>query len=345
MSKFACRCAAALPCIVKPKPGAPREPAGAPAGPPSTYLTLPTDGTVECHHGGRKSEFRGWRRGPAPPRRVAAADRDLTTADLHAAADRRAVTRPPRRRPSPASDVPSHAAEVLEALDCGVILADEAGLIRYANGTAHELLATLDRSLTGRCVRDPDWAAALLVDERGELLAPGRSPLVEVLDGAESAAGILGVAPRGDAVPDWLQMSARAIDLGGHRQVACTLHLAPGNGTQRSLWARANRLRALLDSLPGAYFVLNEADEVIECSRGVLEYRQAEGWDSPLGRRLPALLSGQAAADAEEALAEARTLGRGGVRDGVAGWPTSRASWRPTAGSCRAVMCRYCCGT
>jgi PAS domain S-box-containing protein len=87
------------------------------------------------------------------------------------------------------------------------------------------------------------------------------------------------------------------------------VHPAPSNASQRSLWARANRLRVLMDSLPGVYFVLNEADEVIECSRGVLEYRRDEGYGSPIGRRLPTLLLDQAAADAEVALAEARTLG------------------------------------
>ena len=235
---------------------------------------------------------------PAPKRRATGgADRGVE------------VRAPGRRRPSPALVVPHHAAELLEALDCGVVVVDESGFVRYANGAAHEYLQALDRSLTGRCVRDPGWSGVLLVDDRGERLEPERFPLVEILDGAESAAAILGVAPRDGAVPDWLEVSARAVDLDGRRQAVCTLHLAPGNSTQRTLWARANRLRAFVDSLPGAYFVLSETDEVIECSRGVLEYRKTEGYDSPLGHRLPALLSEQAAADAEEAIAEARTLG------------------------------------
>jgi PAS domain S-box-containing protein len=214
-----------------------------------------------------------------------------------------------RRRPSPAAVVPQHAAELFGAVDCGVMVVDEAGVIRYANSTAHEALEALDRNLAGRSVRDPDWAGALLVDEQGELLAPERFPLVEVLDGAESACAILGVAPRADSLPDWLEVSARAVELDGRRQAVCTVHPAPSNASQRSLWARANRLRILMDSLPGVYFVLNEADEVIECSRGVLEYRRDEGYGSPIGRRLPTLLLDQAAADAEVALAEARTLG------------------------------------
>ena len=214
-----------------------------------------------------------------------------------------------RRRPSPAAVVPHHAAELFEAVDCGVVVVDEAGVVRYANRTAHEYLESLDRQLAGRSVRDPGWSGAILVDEQGELLALERFPVVEVLDGAESSCAILGVAPRVDSLPDWLEVSARAVDLDGRRQAVCTVHPAPSNASQRSLWARANRLRALMDSLPGAYFVLNEVNEVIECSRGVVEYRRDEGYGSPIGHRLPALFSEQAAADAEEAIAEARTLG------------------------------------
>ena len=213
------------------------------------------------------------------------------------------------RRPSPAAVVPHHAAELFEAVDCGVIVVDEAGVIRYANRTAHEHLDALDRQLAGRSIREPGWSGAILVDEQGELLASERFPVVEVLDGAESSCAILGVSPRADSLPDWLEVSARAVDLDGRRQAVCTVHPAPANASQRSLWARANRLRGLMDSLPGAYFVLNDADEVIECSRGVFEYRRDEGYGSPIGRRLPALFSDQAAADAEEAIAEARTLG------------------------------------
>jgi PAS domain S-box-containing protein len=234
---------------------------------------------------------------PAPERRSA-----VGTGRRLAGTDR-------RRRPSPAAVVPHHAAELFEAVDCGVIVVDEAGVIRYANHTAHESLEALERTLSGRSVREAGWAGAILVDEQGELLSPERFPLVEVLDGAESSCAILGVAPQTDALPDWLQVSARAVDLDGRRQAVCTLHPAPSNASQRSLWARANRLRALMDSLPGAYFVLNEADEVIECSRGVLEYRRDEGYGSPIGHRLPALFMQQAAADAEVALAEARALG------------------------------------
>ena len=214
-----------------------------------------------------------------------------------------------RRRPSPATVVPHHAAELFEAVDCGVVVVDEAGVVRYANRAAHECLETLDRQLAGRSVRDPGWSGAILVDEQGEVLATERFPVVEVLDGAESSCAILGVAPRADSLPDWLQVCARAVDLDGRRQAVCTLHPAPNNASQRSLWARANRLRGLMDSLPGAYFVLNEADEVIECSRGVLAYRRDEGYGSPIGHRLPALFLEQAAADAEEAIAETRTLG------------------------------------
>jgi PAS domain S-box-containing protein len=245
--------------------------------------------------------------GPSSRRQAA---KPLPQRPAAAGTDGRAAASAGRRRhPSPATDVPRHAAGLFDALECGVVVVDEAGVVRYANGTAHEHLGALDRRLTGRCVRDPGWAGAILVDERGEPIDPQRFPPVEVLDGAEFSCAILGVAPQANVVPDWLEVSARAVVLAGRRQAVCTLHPAPGNTTQRSLWARANRLRTLLDSLPGAYFVLNEADEVIECSHGMLDYRRDEGYDSPLGHRLPVLLSEQAAVDAEEALAETRTLG------------------------------------
>ena len=89
------------------------------------------------------------------------------------------------RRPSPAAVVPHHAAELFEAVDCGVIVVDEAGVIRYANRTAHEHLDALDRQLAGRSIREPGWSGAILVDEQGECRISTQDYAVAMIDELE----------------------------------------------------------------------------------------------------------------------------------------------------------------
>jgi PAS domain S-box-containing protein len=197
---------------------------------------------------------------------------------------------------------------LLEALDCGVIIADQVGLVLAANVRAHTQLGVTN-GLAGRSVREPGWPWAALVDERGGALSSSSFPLVEVVNGVQSAVALVGAVLQPGAPPDWLEVSAQTLPHEGQRLAVCTVREASRNGTHRSLWAYASRLRALLDSLSDTYFALDENDRVVDCSREAIMRSFSEGRTSPLGRPFEDLLSGRARDEAREALAEARTLG------------------------------------
>jgi PAS domain S-box-containing protein len=78
---------------------------------------------------------------------------------------------------------------------------------------------------------------------------------------------MLGFAASADGEIEWVAVGARpVVDAAGRlRRVVCTF--TPGvNGhrSTRQLWARAGRLRALLDDLPDTYIVLDADERIVE---------------------------------------------------------------------------------
>jgi len=226
-----------------------------------------------------------------------------------AARDRDPTTHPPGTAEKAGQAGAAGIADVFDAVTCGVIVLMADGTVASLNSAAADLLSLTPQSIIGRPIHDPSWWPPIVLDadERP-------SSLPETLRLSERCIGyqpdqVLGFGHSSEGPVTWVSVSVRPVsgDDGEVRRLVCTF--APISGSHRStrqLWARAGRLRALLDHLPDTYFVLDSADRVAEWFGGEVHFL-AGTRRRLLGEALADLLPPEAAGQAEEALAEVRS--------------------------------------
>lgn len=197
----------------------------------------------------------------------------------------------------------------LDAVTCGVVCLTDAGTITFVNAAAAELVGRSADDLIGRPIHDPGWWPAIVLDADEQ-----PSTLSQVLRDAEGCIGyqsdmVLGLGHSPEGPVTWVSVGVRQVS--GGRGDACGLvcTFTPITGSHRStrqLWARAGRLRALLDHLPDTYFVLDSDDQVVEWFGGEV-YFLAGTRRRLLGEPLAGLFPDDVAEHAEGAVAEVRS--------------------------------------
>lgn len=205
--------------------------------------------------------------------------------------------------------LPDEHAVVLSALPCAALWCDMAGGIGWVNDAAARLLGRRPRDLIGRRLHDADVWPPVVLGTDGRSLDPGS--LARDLLGAAEAPGekTVGFAGRSDSGPAWVTLGWRGLpsSAGGAAGVVCVLVETPSDrGSTRHLWARASRLRSLLDCVPDTYFVLDQADRIVEWYGGAAPFLRA-GRRRLVGTSLPGLLPAECSETAVHAFAEVRS--------------------------------------
>lgn len=215
-----------------------------------------------------------------------------------------------RGRPVATEGLLGDYAVILAALPCGALWCDTRGAISWINDAAARLLGRDCGDLLGRRLQDAEvWPPVVLgADERP--LETGRlaAEMVTLACGT-SWEKTIGVVGRLDAAPMWVTLGARRMRARpeGTDGVVCLFVETPSDhGSTRHLWARASRLRSLLDCVPDTYFVLDGADRIAEWYGGAAPFLAGRR-RRLMGAPLPELLPPECSETAAAAFAEVRS--------------------------------------
>jgi PAS domain S-box-containing protein len=198
---------------------------------------------------------------------------------------------------------------LLQALPWAVFVCDPGGVVTAANDAAAEVLGRPRDDLVGHSVHDISWWPPILLDaEERPIAAPLTVADLAAAVGGHLQEQLIGLAAGpGDPVI-WLNVGAHPIvdAVGRVRRIVCSLTpAANGHRSTRQLWARAGRLRALLDDLPDTYFVIDQDARIIEWFGGGAPVLPGER-KRIIGVSLADLLPPEYAEPLEEAIAEVR---------------------------------------
>jgi len=202
------------------------------------------------------------------------------------------------------------ATAILAALPCGALLCDPGTVIISVNRPAAGLLGRDADELRGRRIDDPAlWPPGLLAADGRPIEAPDvaveRAPGM----GGLIREQVIGLTPVGGQAATWVTFSGREVRGADGRldAVVCLLlELGDIHRSTRELWARAGRLRHLLDSVPDTYVVLDAADRIAEWYGGeapFLDHRHGR----LIGTELIDLLPPDCVQTAVQAFAEVRS--------------------------------------
>jgi PAS domain S-box-containing protein len=199
---------------------------------------------------------------------------------------------------------------ILAALPCGALLCDPGATIVSVNRPAAELLGRDADELCGRRIDDPTvWPPGLLAADGRPIDAPDVA--VERVPGMGGLVReqVLGLKPADGRATTWVTFSGREVrSAAGRLEAVVCLLLERGeiHRSTRELWARAGRLRHLLDCVPDTYFVLDAADRIDEWYGGEAPFL-VHRHGSLIGTPLVDLLPPDCVQTAVQAFAEVRT--------------------------------------